>query len=148
MVQKAKLYLIKFRIWLLNPIFAPRPHLGNVGRMDPKPPPSCEYSSRPSAPNHISKSMFQKYILPYPLKVKMPILYPKKQKIIFLYFSQFPILALCKSLKSFLIPNFLGMFLAVIFTICQDYNFSVMLLFFRSFLQNHAHFSAKVRPIA
>ena len=68
MVIRTKLYLPWFRFWFLDPIFAPRPRMGSIARMGPKPPVSCAYVPRPSPPTHISKSIFQKYTLPYPPK--------------------------------------------------------------------------------
>ena len=41
-----KLSFISFRLGLVFGLFsAPRPHMGSLARMDPKPPSSCEYMS-------------------------------------------------------------------------------------------------------
>ena len=58
--------------------FCTGPHIGNILCMDPKQPLSCRYVSRPSAPNYISKSVFQKYCLPYTLPP--PIMDPLEKK--------------------------------------------------------------------
>ena len=44
-----------FIYWFFGPIFAPRPHMGIVVRMDSKLPSSCWYMSWPSWPAHVSK---------------------------------------------------------------------------------------------
>ena len=35
-------------VFSFDPFFAPRPHMGSIARMDPKPRSSCWYMSRPS----------------------------------------------------------------------------------------------------
>ena len=53
--KNSKLYLLVLYIGFLAPFFAPRPHMGNVVRMDLKLPSSCWYMFWPSWPAHISK---------------------------------------------------------------------------------------------
>ena len=118
----------------MDPNFFTKASHGQCWAHGPKTTPSCGNASRPSAQTHILKSMFQKYFLPYPLK--MPILYPKNT-----FFAFFPILAMCKSLKSYLLPHF-SIYLAVIFRICQKYNLSHKLLFF-DFLDTAMRFFGK-----
>ena len=43
--------------------------MDSIVRIGPKPPVSCAYDPKPSPPTHISKLIFQKYTLPYPLKI-------------------------------------------------------------------------------
>ena len=64
MVIRTKLYLPWFSFWFLDPIFAPRPHMGSNARMGLKPPASCVYVPSPSPPTYIPKLVFQKYYLP------------------------------------------------------------------------------------
>ena len=49
-----------FYILFFGSIFAPRPHMGNVVRMDSKLPSSCWYMFWPSWPAHISKLCYYK----------------------------------------------------------------------------------------
>ena len=37
MVSKLKLDLVGLRFWCLAPFLSPRPHMGKIVRMDPKP---------------------------------------------------------------------------------------------------------------
>ena len=49
-----------FQILIFCPIFAPRPHMGNIVRMDPKPPSKDWDVSWPSPSTHILKQKFPK----------------------------------------------------------------------------------------
>ena len=50
-----------FEFSVFDTFFSLRPHMGSIARMDPKPPSSCWYMSRPLPPPHRSKSCFQTY---------------------------------------------------------------------------------------
>ena len=49
------------KVWVFWAFFAPRPHMGNNGRIDQKPPQNCWFMSWSSPPTHSSKSCFRNY---------------------------------------------------------------------------------------
>ena len=61
MVTKAELYLLLLRFWFIALFFAPKPRMGRIACMDPKPPSSGGYVSWPSQTTFISKQCLKKY---------------------------------------------------------------------------------------
>ena len=84
-ITKPYLYpLVHIKVFV--PVFAPRPHVGDNARMDPKLPLKCRDVSWPSPPTPSSKSFFQNdRPEPHPLNDNKRYTHPEISKISFYY---------------------------------------------------------------